>query len=319
MGGPSWSTSRGASRTSAGAEGAGQWRAAPVVVIGAGPVGLAAAVALLDRGLSALVIERGPGAATNVREWGHVRLFSTWSMCLFAPAVARLEESGWRSPAVADFPTGTELSARYLVPLCRLPELQSLLRVNLQVISIEQFFDSSSGRFKVKATAPDGTVETICAAAVIDASGTWHRPNGLRSRGAPAAGEAGHRRRIRYGIPDALGAERDRYAGRRVAVVGAAFGHECAGLARRCGIRDRPDLDRPWRHCAGSRHAGFLARARRARGPRVCPGRRRAGRAPHRLPDCGRGRRFSRGLAPGRGRAAGRAVRPDRGDDRPAS
>ncbi|NEE13834.1 NAD(P)-binding domain-containing protein, partial [Streptomyces sp. SID7499] len=50
----------------------------PVVVIGAGPTGLAAAVHLIDRGIEPLVLEAGPTAATAVRDWAHVRLFSTW-------------------------------------------------------------------------------------------------------------------------------------------------------------------------------------------------------------------------------------------------
>ena len=50
----------------------------PVAVIGAGPVGLAAAAHLIDRGLPVTVYEAGPTVASNVRDWGHVRLFSPW-------------------------------------------------------------------------------------------------------------------------------------------------------------------------------------------------------------------------------------------------
>jgi NADPH-dependent 2,4-dienoyl-CoA reductase/sulfur reductase-like enzyme len=50
----------------------------PVVVIGAGPLGLAAAAHLLERGLEPLVLEAGDHPASAVREWGHVRLFSPW-------------------------------------------------------------------------------------------------------------------------------------------------------------------------------------------------------------------------------------------------
>ena len=50
----------------------------PVVVIGAGPVGLAAAVRLVERGICPLVLERGLGAGAAVDGWGHVRVFSPW-------------------------------------------------------------------------------------------------------------------------------------------------------------------------------------------------------------------------------------------------
>ncbi|MEV7891797.1 FAD-dependent oxidoreductase, partial [Streptomyces sp. NPDC088357] len=39
----------------------------PVVVIGAGPVGLAAAAHLVERGLDPLVLEAGPAAGSAVR------------------------------------------------------------------------------------------------------------------------------------------------------------------------------------------------------------------------------------------------------------
>jgi flavin-dependent dehydrogenase len=50
----------------------------PVVVIGAGPIGLAAAAHLIERGIEPLVLEAGPASGSAVREWSHVRLFSTW-------------------------------------------------------------------------------------------------------------------------------------------------------------------------------------------------------------------------------------------------
>ena len=48
----------------------------PVVVIGAGPVGLAAAAHLAERGIAFTVLESGDAPAASVRQWGHVRLFS---------------------------------------------------------------------------------------------------------------------------------------------------------------------------------------------------------------------------------------------------
>ena len=52
--------------------------ALPVAIIGAGPVGLAAAAHLAVRGLPFVVFERGPTPATAMAEWGHVTFFSPW-------------------------------------------------------------------------------------------------------------------------------------------------------------------------------------------------------------------------------------------------
>ena len=49
-----------------------------VAILGGGPVGLAAAVHVLERGLEPVVLEAGPAAAHAVRQWGHVRTFSPW-------------------------------------------------------------------------------------------------------------------------------------------------------------------------------------------------------------------------------------------------
>lgn len=66
-----------------------------------------------------------------------------------------------------------------------------------------------------------GRERDILARAVIDASGTWARPNPLGAAGVPAIGEPEAAERIFYGLPDVLGRDRSRYAGQRVLVVGS--------------------------------------------------------------------------------------------------
>ncbi|TIS78919.1 MAG: FAD-dependent oxidoreductase, partial [Mesorhizobium sp.] len=72
--------------------------ALPVAVIGAGPVGLAAAVQLIQRGLPVKVYEAGVGIGTNLKDWGHVRVFTPWRYCVDQASRKRLEESGWTMP-----------------------------------------------------------------------------------------------------------------------------------------------------------------------------------------------------------------------------
>ena len=67
----------------------------PIAVLGAGPVGLSAAVRLLERGLEPLILEAAADVAASPRDWGHVRLFSPWRYNVDKSAVALLEAAGW--------------------------------------------------------------------------------------------------------------------------------------------------------------------------------------------------------------------------------
>ena len=200
----------------------------PVVVIGAGPVGLSAAVQLLDRKIEVVVVEAATDVAASLRDWGHVRLFSPWRYNVDKTAVRLLEATGWTPPPADEMPTGDELHRRYLRPLASLPQLRGRIRLGRRVRAITRMgLDKTrtDGRgsvpFVVRTDAED-----ILARAVIDASGTWWTPNPLGAAGLPARGEAALADRIHYGIPDVLGAQRGRYAGKTTLVVGA--GHSAA-------------------------------------------------------------------------------------------
>lgn len=95
----------------------------PVVVIGAGPVGLAAAAHLADRGMLFLVLEAGDDVGAAVSEWGHIRTFTPWQYIVDATAEELLAPTGWARPSTPVPPTGAELVEHYLRPLPA--ELQS--------------------------------------------------------------------------------------------------------------------------------------------------------------------------------------------------
>ena len=199
----------------------------PVVIIGAGPVGLAAAAHTLSRGMTPLVLEAGSRVAEGVRRWGHVRMFSPWKFGVDAAAGEILARYGWTMPPADEYPTGHELVEQYLEPLASLPDLAPHIHLNARVISVaRQDRDRmrDAGRqdapFVVRVQRREGE-EDILARAVIDASGTIEKPGPLGASGFPAIGESAAARHIRYGIPDVLGSERHRYAGRRVIVAGS--------------------------------------------------------------------------------------------------
>ena len=91
----------------------------PVVIIGAGPVGLAAAAHVVSRRLTPLVLEAGAAVGDGVRRWGHVRMFSPWKFNVDPSAAADLltPRDGWTMPAGDEYPTGHELVDAYLEPL----------------------------------------------------------------------------------------------------------------------------------------------------------------------------------------------------------
>ena len=205
----------------------------PVVVIGAGPVGLAAAAHLLDRGLEPLVLEAGPQVGANIAQWGHVRLFSPWCLALDPASVRLLVQAGWTGPDPDVLPTGADLLKRYLQPLAALPALSSRIRLDTTVVAVARHhLDKVRGPgrdrlpFLVRVRDGHGQLQDLQARAVLDASGTWTQPNPLGASGLPALGEPAARSRIAYRLPDVAGRDRDRYAGRRTVVVGA--GHSAA-------------------------------------------------------------------------------------------
>ena len=209
-----------------------------VAVIGAGPIGLAAAAHLVAKGRTPVVFEAGASAGASMIEWSHVQVFSPWRYNVDPVAGDMLKAAGWKEPDGDVLPTGGEIVAEYLRPLAELPQIAPHVRYGTRVLAVARAgFDKmkntidghgpsriSTGRdeapfeVRVRAGARD---ESVLVRAVIDASGTYGMPNPLGANGLPAIGEAESRSRIFYGIPDVLGLHRARYAGKATLVVGS--------------------------------------------------------------------------------------------------
>ncbi|MFE7546515.1 NAD(P)-binding domain-containing protein [Streptomyces gardneri] len=199
----------------------------PVVIVGAGPAGLAAAAHLVDRGLEPLVLEAGTRAGAAVREWSHVRLFSTWGEVVDPVAEKLLAPTGWVKPDTGTYPTGADWAADYLQPLADV--LGDRVRLDARVTGVsrtgrDRVVDAEREEqpFTVHIRYGDGREGRVLARAVIDASGTWSTPSPAGGDGLPALGERAAADRISYRVPDLKDpAVRARYAGRRTAVIGS--------------------------------------------------------------------------------------------------
>ena len=215
-----------------------------VAIIGAGPVGLAAAAHAIERGLNPIVLESGVTAGAAVRAWGHVRMFSPWRYNVDAAASRLLTHTGWNAPDPNDYPTGAELYERYLQPLADRTSLADHIMVSSRVMSVTRAgFDKVKSKrreqapFELSVVNGNGT-KVIKAQSVIDASGTWLTPGPAGANGTRAVGEAENAAAVSYGMPDIFGVERHRFAGRTVAVVGA--GHSAIGnLIELAGLREQ--------------------------------------------------------------------------------
>jgi hypothetical protein len=214
-----------------------------IAILGAGPVGLEAALAAADGGFPFTVYEAAPAVAGNVRSWGHVRLFTPWELNVSPRMRRHLEAAGAAVPDGAECPTGNELVERLLEPLAALPEIAPHLRLGARVVSVgregllkhEEIATAERGRRPFRLLLSErsdrrgasGREWAERADLVIDATGTYGHPNSLGDAGIPAPGEGALGDEIRRDIPD-LSREAADWAGKTVLLAGTGHSAQTA-------------------------------------------------------------------------------------------
>lgn len=221
-----------------------------VAILGAGPVGLEAALAAAEADLPFTLYEASSSIAANVRDWRHVRLFSPWDLNVSPRVRDRLRRAGLEPPEGDVCPTGGELVERVLEPLAGLPEIASHLRLDHRVVTVgrdglvkndEIGTGARAHRpFRLLIRNGQGSERIERADAVLDCTGSYAVPNALGDGGIPAPGEAkvDAADRIDRRIPCLEDpAEAARYAGRTTLLVGA-------GHSAQTAVRDLAELAR---------------------------------------------------------------------------
>jgi thioredoxin reductase len=197
-----------------------------VAVLGAGPTGLEAALAAQERGWDTVVYEAAPHVAGHVRRWGHVRLFTPWSMDV-SPRMA----AAVGVPEADRCPTGAELAGH----LDRVAALLPDVRLSTRVVQVARegllkneeigSADRAARPFRLLVDGPGGeSVER--ADVVLDATGTYSNPHPTGHGGIPAAGERALADRVVRDIPEVDAS----WADREVLLVGA--GNSAQTVAR---------------------------------------------------------------------------------------
>ncbi|HXO27694.1 MAG TPA: flavoprotein [Thermoanaerobaculia bacterium] len=223
----------------------GSSRRPRLAILGAGPIGLEAALAAVDAGMPFTLYDTGLEPAANVRAWGHVRLFTPWRMNVSPRMRRHLEAAGEAPPGNHEdgaCPTGSELAERLYDRVAALPQVAPRLRLGTRVMAVgregllkhEEIATAERGRrpFLLLLAERDGGERVEHAEVVIDATGTFGQPNSLGDGGIPAPGELQLGAEIRRAIPD-LARDAADWAGRTVLLAGAGASAQTAvrGLA----------------------------------------------------------------------------------------
>jgi cation diffusion facilitator CzcD-associated flavoprotein CzcO len=209
-----------------------------IAILGAGPIGLEAALAAAEGGFPFTLYEAAPAAGGNVERWGHVRMFTPWSLNVSARAHRALGAAG-ETPAPDACPTGRELVDRLLAPLAGLPALAPHVRFSTRVLAVgrqgllkhEEISTAARGRrrFRLLLADPAGGERIETADVLLDTTGTYGHPNSLGDGGIPAPGESALGERIERCLPD-LQRDAGAWAGRTILLAGG--GHSAQTAAR---------------------------------------------------------------------------------------
>ena len=207
-----------------------------IAILGAGPIGLEAALAAHECGADFTVFEAARAVGGNVRRWSHVRTFTPWSMTVSPRVRAALPDA----PDGEALPCGGDIVRELLEPLAASPVMAGRVRTGTRVLAVGREGmlkheaigqPARAGRpFRLLVRGPDGGEAIEHADVVIDATGTYSNPNRMGDGGIDAVNERALDHRIDRFLPD-LEVEAAQWAGRTILLTGAAHSAQTAACA----------------------------------------------------------------------------------------
>jgi len=222
-----------------------------IAILGAGPIGLEAALAAAQRGDDFTVYESAPTVGGHVRRWGHVRTFTPWAMNVSPRMRSHLPAA----PGDDTLPSGTQLADELLEPIAALPQLAGRIRLQTRVLAVgregllkhEAIGDPrrASRPFRLLVARPDGSEAIVHADVVIDATGTYGNPNRLGDGGIDAVNERAFEDRIERFLPALTEQARD-WAGRTILLTGSGHSAQTAVRQLAAFARDAPGTRIVW-------------------------------------------------------------------------
>jgi hypothetical protein len=218
---------------------------ARLAVLGAGPIGLEAALYARFLGYDVIVLEQGC-LCEHVLRWGHVKMLTPFgqnSSPLGLRAIAAHDDS-YQPPAEDAFLTGKQWAERYLLPLAMtdllaehiFPSARVLGVGKEQVLKTDLESDLPAGdergdwafRILVRDEAGNERIEMVDG--VLDCTGVYSQPNFAGHGGLPAIGELGLRGQILYHLPDVLEADRGQFENQHTLLIGDGLSAATAAI-----------------------------------------------------------------------------------------
>ena len=207
---------------------------ARLAILGAGPIGLEAALYARFLGYDVDIYDSGR-VAESVLRWGHVKMFTPFAMnrSLLGLAAIQAQDENYQPPADEELLTGQGWVERYLLPLAQTDLIAEHLRLETTVLAVgkEELLksdlpghkDRGDWSFRILVRNAGGEERIEMADGVLDCTGVFAQANWLGHGGIPAAGELALRDVIEYRLPDILGRDRPRYAGRHTLLIGSGY------------------------------------------------------------------------------------------------